>query len=93
MSVVIPDDILQAAGISEAELKLEIAIMLFQQEKISIGKARRLAGMNLIEFQREIASRGICIHYDVEEFEADLKTLREMGILWLLFATLHQFKS
>ncbi len=81
MSVVIPDDILQAAGISEAELKLEIAIMLFQQEKISIGKARRLAGMNLIEFQREIASRGICIHYDVEEFEADLKTLREMGRL------------
>ncbi len=81
MSVVIPDDILQAAGISEAELKLEIAIMLFQQEKISIGKARRLAGMNLIEFQREIASRGICIHYDVEEFEADLKTLREIGRL------------
>ncbi|MDF5713040.1 MAG: UPF0175 family protein [Rhizonema sp. NSF051] len=81
MSVVIPDDILTAAGISEAELKLEIAIMLFQQEKISIGKARRLAGMNLIEFQREIASRGICIHYDVEEFEADLKTLREMGRL------------
>ena len=81
MSVVIPDDILTAAGISEAELKLEIAIMLFQQEKISIGKARRLAGMNLIEFQREIAIRGICIHYDVEEFEADLKTLREMGRL------------
>ena len=81
MSVVIPDDILEAAGISEAELKLEIAIMLFQQEKISIGKARRLAGMNLIEFQREIASPGICIHYDVEEFEADLKTLREMGRL------------
>ncbi|MBR8838254.1 MAG: UPF0175 family protein [Stigonema ocellatum SAG 48.90 = DSM 106950] len=81
MIIFIPDDILQAAGISEAELKLEIAIMLFQQEKISIGKARRLAGMNLIEFQREIASRGICIHYDVEEFEADLKTLREMGRL------------
>ncbi|MDF5715184.1 MAG: UPF0175 family protein [Rhizonema sp. NSF051] len=76
MSVVIPDDILTAAGIYEAELKLEIAIMLFQQDRISIGKARRLAGMNLIEFQREIASRGICIHYDVEEFEADLKTLR-----------------
>ncbi|MDF5731981.1 MAG: UPF0175 family protein [Rhizonema sp. PD38] len=81
MSVIIPDDILAAATISEAELKLEIAIMLFQQDRISIGKARRLAGMNLIEFQREIASRGICIHYDVEEFEADLKTLREMGRL------------
>ncbi|MFB2891555.1 UPF0175 family protein [Aerosakkonemataceae cyanobacterium BLCC-F50] len=81
MSVVIPDDILQAAGMSEAELKREIAIMLFQQDKISIGKARSLAGMNLIEFQHEIARRGICIHYDVEDFQEDLETLREMGRL------------
>lgn len=81
MSVVIPDDILQSARMSEAQLKLEIAIMLFQQDKISIGKARRLAGINLLEFQHEIARRGICIHYDVEEFEEDIKTLQEMGRL------------
>ncbi|NEQ73206.1 MAG: UPF0175 family protein [Okeania sp. SIO2C9] len=81
MSVVIPDDVLRAAKMSEAQLKLEIAIMLFQQDKISIGKARRLAGINLLEFQREIAERGICIHYDVEEFEEDIKTLQEMGRL------------
>lgn len=79
MSVVIPDDILQAAGMSEVELKREIAIMLFQQDKISIGKARSLAGMSLIEFQHEIARRGICIHYDVEDFQEDLETLKEMG--------------
>lgn len=79
MSVIIPDDILQSARMSEAELKLEIAIMLFQKDKISIGKARHLAGMNLLEFQREIARRGICIHYDVEEFEEDIKTLRGLG--------------
>ncbi|NER35974.1 MAG: UPF0175 family protein [Oscillatoria sp. SIO1A7] len=86
MTVVIPDDILKSAEMSEAELKLEIAIMLFQQDKISIGKARRLAEMNLLDFQREIAQRGICIHYDVEEFEEDLKTLREMGRIRLLLA-------
>jgi predicted HTH domain antitoxin len=79
MSVLIPDDILQSAEMSEAELKLELAILLFQQEKISIGKARRFAEMSLLDFQREIAQRGICIHYDVEEFEEDIQTLREMG--------------
>lgn len=79
MSVIIPDDILQSARMSESELKLEIAIMLFEKDLISIGKARRLAGMNLLEFQREISSRGICIHYDVEEFEQDIKTLQELG--------------
>lgn len=81
MSVVIPDDILQAARMSEAELKLEIAIMLYQQRKLSTGKARRLAGIHLIDFQRELASRGICINYDVEDFQADLKTLQRLGDL------------
>jgi predicted HTH domain antitoxin len=81
MSVVISDDILQAAGMSEVELKLEIAIMLFQKERISIGKASRLAGMNQIQFQQLLARRGICIHYDVAEFQEDLKSLRERG--WL----------
>ena len=81
MSVVIPDDVLVSARMSEAQLKLEIAIMLFQQDRISIGKARRLAGINLLEFQREISERDICIHYDVEEFEEDIKTLQEMGRL------------
>jgi predicted HTH domain antitoxin len=79
MSVVISDDILQAAEMSESEFMLEIAILLFEKDKISIGKASHIAGMNLIEFQREIASRGICIHYDVEEFQEDLKTLRKLG--------------
>ncbi|MBF2003907.1 MAG: UPF0175 family protein [Chlorogloeopsis fritschii C42_A2020_084] len=81
MSVIIPNDILTATGMSEAELKREIAIMLYQQRKLSSGKARQLAGMNLIEFQRELASRGICVNYDVEDFEADLETLRRLGDL------------
>ena len=81
MNVTIPDDILTAAKMSEAELKREIAIVLYQQKKISNGKARRLAGMNLIEFQRELSSRGICVNYDVEDFRADLETLRRLGDL------------
>jgi predicted HTH domain antitoxin len=49
--------------------------MLFQQKKISIGKASRLLGMNLIQFQHLIASRDICVHYDVADFKEDLKTI------------------
>lgn len=81
MSLVISDDILQASGLSETEFMLEIAIMLFQQERISIGKASQLAGMNQIQFQRLLASRNICIHYDVAEFQEDLKNRQNRG--WL----------
>ncbi len=81
MSVVIPDDILRATRMTEDELKLEIAIMLYKQEKISSGKARAWTGLTVIEFQHELAKRGLCINYDVEDFQADIKTLQLMKLL------------
>jgi len=81
MSVTISDDILQAAQISESELKREIAILLFQQNKLNLGKARELSGLPLIEFQRELAHRGIDIHDDVASFEAEVENLKAWGDL------------
>jgi predicted HTH domain antitoxin len=81
MSVLIPEDILRSAKMTENELKLEIAIMLYKQEKISSGKVRSWTGLTVIEFQHELAKRGLCINYDVEDFEADVKTLQSMRLL------------
>ena len=81
MILTIPDDILTAAKMSEDELKLEIAIMLYQQKRLSAGKARRLAGMHLIQFQKELDRRRICVNYDVDDFRADVATLKELGYL------------
>ena len=81
MSIEITDDILSAIGMSESELMQEIAVLLFQKEKLSIGQASRLAGMSRLQFQHLLASRQIPLHYDVAEFEADLETLREMNRL------------
>ena len=81
MDVVIPKDIVAATKMSEAQLKLEIAIMLYKQEKISSGRACQWLGINLIEFRRELGQRGLTINYDVEDFESDLKTLRSLGRL------------
>ena len=81
MSVVIPDEILLTTRMSEAELMQEIAVMLFQKEKLTLAQASRLAGMNRLQFQHLLASRKIPVHYDVAEFESDIKTLQEMGYL------------
>jgi predicted HTH domain antitoxin len=81
MSVLISDDILQAAQISEIELKREIAILLFQQKKLGLSKARELAEMPLIEFQRELAGRGIIVYDDAAGFQAEVENLRVWGDL------------
>ena len=58
------DTYLKAAGYSEEQLKLEIAIMLFEQEKLSLRKAAALAGMHWLDFMKELDKRGIALHYD-----------------------------
>jgi len=78
MSLIIPDEILQATHMSASELSLEIAVLLFQREKLTLGQASRLAGMSQLQFQHVLASRQIPVHYDVAEFEEDLRTLQEL---------------
>jgi predicted HTH domain antitoxin len=55
--------------------------LLFQQEKISLGKASEIIGMNQIKFQKLLAERGICVHYDVAELQEDIQHLSAKG--WL----------
>ncbi|MBN3925095.1 MULTISPECIES: UPF0175 family protein [Nostoc] len=81
MSLTISDEILNSSRMTASELLVEIAVMLFQQERVSLGKASKIAEMNYVEFQQLLAQRNISIHYDVEEFEEDIKTLQETG--WL----------
>ncbi|MEZ4829702.1 MAG: UPF0175 family protein [Bacteroidia bacterium] len=52
MIIEIPDRLLQ--GVSEADLKLKIAISLFQDEIFTLAQASRFAGMPRRDFQKEL---------------------------------------
>lgn len=79
MSIVISDEVLRAVQMSEAELLQEIAVMLFQKERFTLGQASRFAGMNQLQFQRLLASRQIPLHYDIAELREDVKSLEANG--------------
>lgn len=78
MTVTIADDVLQAAHMSAEELRRELAVLLFQQDRLTLAQAARLAEVDRLRFQHLLASRGIPIHYDLEDFEQDLDTLRSL---------------
>ena len=63
----------------EAELVQEIAVLLYQKDKLTLGQASKLAtptfGVGQLQFQHLLASRQIPVHYDVAAFEQDLETL------------------
>jgi predicted HTH domain antitoxin len=79
VSIEIPGDVLYATGMTPEELKRELALYLFQAGKLSFGKAREMIGLSVWDFQNLLGSRNILIHYGIEDFEEDLKTLKDMG--------------
>jgi predicted HTH domain antitoxin len=77
----IPPEVIPATRMTPQELRRELAVHLFQQGRLSFGKAREMAGMTVWAFQQLLGSRGIPVHYDLEDYEEDLATLRELGRL------------
>jgi predicted HTH domain antitoxin len=84
MSVVITDEVLQTIQMSDKELIQEIAILLFTQERFTLGQASNFVGMNQLEFQRLLASRKIPLYYDIAELREDVKSLEANNWLSLL---------
>ena len=78
MSIVIPDEIVQSTRLTVAEVMQELALALFQREKLTLGQASRLASLSQWQFQQLLGSRNIPVHYGLADFETDLRTLEEM---------------
>jgi len=73
--LVIPGQVLEQAQFSPSEMRLEIAVYLYAKERLSMGQARRLAGIDRIAFQKELSNRDVLIHFDVNDLHDDLRTL------------------
>jgi len=78
MTITIPDQLLAQIGISIETLMLKLAVELFKEEKITLGQASQLADIHQVQFQRELAKRKISIHYNIEDFEENMKTLAKL---------------
>ncbi|MBC7218324.1 MAG: UPF0175 family protein [Candidatus Caldatribacterium sp.] len=77
----IPREVLHATRMTPQELKCELAVYLFQQGKLSFGKAREMADMTAWAFQQLLGARGIPVHYTLEDYEKDVATLKGLGRL------------
>ena len=78
MTIEISDNLLEKSGLTKKKILLELAIILFQRESITLGQGSKIAGIHQFEFQQELAERKIPIHYDEEDFEKDLETIKQI---------------
>lgn len=81
MTIKISDQLINQIGMTNQELMLELAIMLFQEEKVTLALASQVANLHQMPFQKELAKRKIPIHYGIEEFDEDMKTLEKLNLI------------
>ena len=79
MTFTLPDELLRSTNLTEAELRAELALALFQQERLTLGQAALLAELPQLDFQRLLASRQIPLHYGIEAMEKDLQRANRLG--------------
>jgi predicted HTH domain antitoxin len=76
----IPSNIHEALHVNPAEtekrLKLELAVALYAQQMLGLGKAAELAGLDRFDMNEVLAQRGIPMHYGQKELEEDLAYAR-----------------
>ncbi len=77
----IPDDIARSlkmpAKSMKEKLTIELSLQLYQQELLSFGKARTLAGLSRWAFADLLGARGIARHYSESDLAEDLGFARE----------------
>ncbi|MDG3007248.1 UPF0175 family protein [Paludisphaera mucosa] len=79
MPVVISDETLQQAGMTEREAVVEIACRLFDIGRLNLWPAAKMAGMSRVEFEQELTGRKIPIHRPTpEDFADDVATLERL---------------
>lgn len=81
VTVELDRSILDSARLTVPELKVELAVLLYAQGRLSAGKARELADMSLWQFRQLLGARRVAPHYGVDEFAEDADALRQTGLL------------
>lgn len=74
---------LQSAGLRREELGTraarDMAVQLYAEGRLSLGKAARLAGMSIQAFWPLLNSRGIpVVHYSEDDYALDMETVRQL---------------
>lgn len=79
MTVEVQDELLHGIQVSPNRLRLEAAIGLYASRDVTLGQAAAIAQISQSEFLHALGQRGVCVHYDVADFEQDLLTLEKLG--------------
>ncbi len=84
MKVEIPTELVAAAGLDTANLSAEtarlLALELFREDKVSLGRAAELCQSSVEQFMQFSAEHEVPLHYGAADLQQDRKTLEHLGL-------------
>jgi len=84
VTVQIPEEALALAGLSgqsdSERARLLVALELFREERVSLGRAAELAGLGVEEFMEFSADRQVPLHYTADDLAEDRNTAARLKL-------------
>lgn len=77
MQIALPDELIQGLDLTPETARIDLAIGLYAERRITLGRAAKMAGMAQADFLRKLGELRIPMHYDLLELEEDLLVVRE----------------
>ena len=75
MTIVLSDELISRYSLPEEEFLVDFACFLYEKRRLTMGRATKLAGMDRISFQKELAKRDIYLNYTEEDIDIELQNL------------------
>jgi predicted HTH domain antitoxin len=75
MAIEIHDEHMSGLKLTQAEALLDLAVALFTEHRVTLGRAAEIARLTQLEFQQELGRRELTIHYDLDDLASDVSTL------------------
>ena len=84
LCVEIPADLVLAAGMDGEDISAQatrlIALELFREDKVSLGRAAELCRLPIEKFMEFAGRHNVPLHYGAEDLEEDRRTLERLGL-------------
>lgn len=84
IQVELPEELLQVANVSTERPSLEVAkllaLELFRERAISLGRAAELCGAPVAEFMQFAAVREVPLHYALEDLDRDRHLIEGLSL-------------
>ncbi len=83
VNVEIPTELVLAAGLDTGNLSAEtarlLALEVYREDKVSLGRTAELCRMSVEQFMEFAARHNVPLHYGADELEEDRRTLERLG--------------